>query len=107
MQSTTGGQDAVLQLQSRETVKLGDFGTGVVGVKSACQESFTTFENTAPELLTDGDTAVHVRRGAVHTAPSHNLAHLPLSCILTASHADSLAKQPPCLNNCLTLPACL
>jgi hypothetical protein len=54
-------EDIVVRVAPAHVVKLGDFGTGVVGVKPVCPQSFTTFENTPPELLTDGDAAEHVR----------------------------------------------
>ncbi len=56
------GTVAVFEVLTQHIVKLGDFGSGAVGVKPACTGSFTTFENSPLELLTEGDSAVHVRR---------------------------------------------
>lgn len=53
------GSVSIFEVLTQHIVKLGDFGSGAVGVKPACTGSFTTFENSPPELLTEGDAAVH------------------------------------------------
>lgn len=61
IQSPDSGDVMAYEVRHRDVVKLGDFGTGVIGERPVCVDSFTTLENSPPELLTDGDAAVQVR----------------------------------------------